>query len=102
MIIAMILLTFEYNDGSEHWEAEGVGVANQVVSLQGVSEGNPHQIPKGQHVAEAVIHQVHGGQDGLLEEKHWLSHVSADRGHISGNVGSELSEPRSTSRPPRR
>lgn len=41
-------------------------MVHQVVGLQGVREGNPHQVSKGQHEAEAIVHQVHGGQDGLL------------------------------------
>lgn len=61
-----VLLTLQCDYGCGGGGAQGDGVADQVVGLQGVSEGNPHQITKSQHEAKTIVHQVHGGQYGLL------------------------------------
>ena len=34
--------------------------------LEGVDEGDPGEVPEGQHVPEPVRGDVHGGQDRLL------------------------------------
>lgn len=68
-MISDFLLTFERDNGCDSWEAQGVRVAHQVICLQSVSEGNPHQITKRQHEAKTIVHQVHGGQDGLLRKQ---------------------------------
>lgn len=59
--------TFESDNGCETSGAQRAGVFHQVIGLQTVSERNPNQITKSQHESKAVVHQVHGGQDGLLE-----------------------------------
>lgn len=63
---SLFWLTFECDDGSHGGEAQGVGVTDQVIGLQSVGKGNPHQITKCQHEAKTIVHQIHGGQDGLL------------------------------------
>lgn len=66
----MLSLTFECDDGYDCWQAQGVGMEDQVIRLQGVRKRNPHQITKSQHEAKTIMHQVHGGQDSLLGNKH--------------------------------
>lgn len=66
---ALLLLTLECNNGCEGRETQGVGVVDQIIGLQSVSKGNPHQITKCQHEAKTIVHQVHGGQDGLLRRQ---------------------------------
>ena len=42
-------------------------VVQDVEGLQAVGEGDPDEITKRQHEAEAFCRDVHGGQDGGLE-----------------------------------
>lgn len=64
-----LLLTFKDDDGCKCWEAQGVGVTDQIIGLHSVSKRNPHQIAKSQHEAKTIVHQVHGGEDGLLQRQ---------------------------------
>ena len=48
------------------WPGAYLGVVHQVAGLQRVREGHPGQVAEGQHEAEAVGGDVHGGQDGGL------------------------------------
>lgn len=47
-----------YNSCSER--AESLWVHHQEGSLQAVCEGNPGQVPKHQHEAKTIVHDVHG------------------------------------------
>lgn len=53
-------------DGDDALDAEVNGIDGQVAGLDGVGEWDPDEIAKGQHHAEAVLNDVHGGQDGRL------------------------------------
>lgn len=50
---------------------------HQEGSLQAVREGNPGQVPKHQHEAKAIVHDVHGCENSLL-----LKHNSGDDGEF--------------------
>lgn len=56
----IIYVTIEryYTSCSE--ETEGLWVHHQEGSLQAVCEGNPGQVPKHQHEAKTIVHNVHG------------------------------------------
>lgn len=45
---------------------EGLWVHDQEGSLQAVCEGHPGQVPKDQHEAKPIVHNIHGGQNSLL------------------------------------
>lgn len=69
MFVTLLLLTFECDDSCKGRKAQWVWVLDKVIGLQGVCKGDPDQITKSQHEAKTIMHQVHGGQDGLLRKR---------------------------------
>ncbi len=61
-------------------------MVNQVAGLEGVGEGDPSQVSKGQHEAEALRRYVHRSQDGRLhpnsiQHVDCMKHAHQQQGH---------------------
>lgn len=55
---------------------------HQEGSLQAVCEGNPGQVPKHQHEAKTIVHDVHGCQNSLLF-KHSTDYVQGNQRYVN-------------------
>lgn len=60
------MLTVQCNYSCSFEQRQALWVHNQEGSLQAVGEGDPGQVAKYQHEPKAIMHNIHGCQNGLL------------------------------------
>jgi hypothetical protein len=100
--------TLDGENGNNALDAEVDGVHRKVTRLDGVCEGHPYEITERQHHTEAVLDDVHGGQNGgfheqRIERVHCLGNGNQDDGvsdtakvavllHDEGNIDDDPAE----------
>lgn len=63
---------------------------DQEGGLQAVCEGDPGQIPKDQHEAKTIMHDVHSCQYSLLIKSKNKSNKSSHKGRIAKFYGTDI------------
>jgi hypothetical protein len=77
--------TLDGENGNNTLDAEVDGVDREVARLNGVGEWYPYEIAERQHHTEAVLNDIHGGQDGgfhvqRIKRIHCLGNGNQDDG----------------------